>query len=66
MHLNEIVAVSLLVSVRNPAQVFSILSLSNLGAYTSSWTFLRTPENRHTELGTRVGTHSGFHDCMSP
>ena len=64
MHMNERVAVSLLVSVRNPAQVFPILSVSDLGAYTSSWSFLKTPGNRRSELGTPVGTGSGFHDCV--
>ena len=65
MHMNERVAVSLLVSVRSPAQVFPILSVSDLGAYTSSCTFLRTPGNQRSELGTPGGAHSGFHDCVN-
>ena len=59
MHMSERVAVSLLVAVRNPAQVFTVLSVPDLGAFTSSLTFRRTPVNGRSALGTPVGTHPG-------
>ena len=48
-----------------PSQLLRILSVSHLGAFTSSWTFWRTLGNRRCELGAPVGTHRGFHTCMT-